>query len=94
MRDLDTAMYLEEFKEKFYTPIKKSHEKYMAFTSMPEEEAKKADLVAEKYYFLTNFIASVEGTLEQNTVMRKKLEGDEIVNQRLIKRALQNCNED
>jgi hypothetical protein len=74
MKDLDTAMYLDDFKVKFYEPIVKRLDKYRSFESMPEAEQRKADEMEVKRAFLANFIACIEGTLEQNTVMRKKLE--------------------
>jgi hypothetical protein len=70
---IDTALYLDEFKERFYKPIKDRHEKYMQFKSLPESEEVKAKDTREKEAFLSNFIACVEATIEQNVVLKNKL---------------------
>ena len=70
---IDTALYLDEFKEKFYRPIKERHERYLQFEKLPEVEAIKANETKEKERFLSNFIACVEATIEQNVVLKNKL---------------------
>ena len=74
MTDLDTAHFLAEFKENYFEPIKKAHEKYMTFKELPKAEADKADAMAQKFYFLGNLIANIEGTLEQNAVLKSEVE--------------------
>lgn len=74
MTDLDTAYFLAEFKEKYFEPIKKAHEKYMTFKQLSPEDSKKADDMASKYYFLGGLVANIEGTIEQNLVLKSEVE--------------------
>lgn len=74
MTDLDTAHFLAEFKEKYLEPITKAHEKYMTFKQLSPEDSKKADDMAAKYYFLSAFVANIEGTIEQNLVLKTEVE--------------------
>lgn len=69
---IDTAEYLVEFKAKYLEPIKKANEKYMSFKELPPAEAVKADKIKSQYIFLSNFVASVEATLEENFTLKQK----------------------
>jgi len=71
MTDLETITLLQEFKEKYFEPIAKEHGKYLNFNGeLPEKEIARADKAAKNYHFLSALIASVEGTLEQNLVLK------------------------
>lgn len=73
MNDTDTALYLAEFKEKYLEPIKRAHIKYQSFKELPEDKAKEADSIRDKYFFFSSFCLSVEATIEQNILLKNKL---------------------
>lgn len=73
MEIIDMALYLDEFKERFYQPVKERHEKYMQFETLPESDVAIAESTRDKERFLSNFIACVEATIEQNVVLQNKL---------------------
>lgn len=73
MKVIDTALYLDEFKERFYQPVKERYEKYMQFETLPESDVAIAESTRDKERFLSNFIACVEATIEENVVLRNKL---------------------
>jgi len=73
MTDLDTAVLLEEFKTSYVEPITKLHRKYMGIGELSEKDTAKAKDIADKYHFLSLFCASIEGTLEQNLVLKMEL---------------------
>ncbi len=73
LTDLDTAFFLDQFKEKYLAKVQQMHEKYEKFKELPPAEAAKADKAQKDYSFLYSFTASVEATLEQNMVLKAKL---------------------
>lgn len=72
LSDIDTASYLQEFKEKYFAPIENKHNYYQKFKDLPEGEKTKAETIKNQYYFLSSFIASIEATLEQNMYLKLK----------------------
>jgi len=71
MTDTDTASYLSDFKRDYLEPIKKAHLKYQESSVLPISEQVKAEAMATKYYFLSNFVACVEKTLEENFILKQ-----------------------
>lgn len=74
LTDIDTALFLGEFKEKFFNPMEQNYEKQAGIKDMPPDVLARFLELEKKVFFLRNFIASIEGTLEQNEVLRRSLE--------------------
>jgi hypothetical protein len=70
LTDIDTEHYLAEFKEKYLKPMEAAHNKYQNFKQLPPAEQLKADDIQTKYFFLSNFVACVEATIEQNFILK------------------------
>jgi hypothetical protein len=47
-----------------------AHNKFQSFKQLPPAEQLKADDIQTKYFFLSNFVASVEATIEQNFILK------------------------
>jgi len=73
LSDIDTSSYLADFKRDYLEPIKKAHLKYQESSVLPISEQIKAEAMATKYRFLSNFVATVEATIEQNFILKNKL---------------------
>ena len=81
MDDLDTIQYLEQFKKDYLSRMLAIHEVNKSkFATMTNEEALKAQDIEDKVHFLSNFVACIEATLEQNAVLKIKLKDNEKTN--------------
>lgn len=72
MTDLDTANYLLEFKSSYVGPIKSAIDNLVDFgeDKLTEEQKAKLTKLRKQYSFLTGFCDSIQGTLEQNVVLK------------------------
>ena len=74
MTDLDTVQYLEDFKREYLDKMKAAHMRNISRAAiMTDTEFKQAQELESKLNFLSKFVACIEGTLEQNLVLKAKL---------------------
>lgn len=77
MNDLDTILFLEQFKVDYLDKMKKIHESNrLKFATMNDKETIAARDIEDKVNFLSSFVASIEGTLEQNAVLKVTIKND------------------
>ena len=74
MTDLDSASFLQQFKEDYVLKMKLVHDKSQEkLMTMNEADYQRAKDVEERYFFLCNMVASFEATLEQNLALKLQL---------------------
>lgn len=72
LSDIDTAFYLDEFKQKYFRPMESAYQstKGVKLSTLKDSEVKRLEDIRSKYFFLAKFVASIEATLEQNMVLK------------------------